>query len=261
MKNSKRVLLLMFIGLFIGGGISTFGSGYSTGMQSDTENWLTASPTATVEEEPAGGQGISSPTPDPTLVPVGHSLLTIVLLSGLYLLWRSRNRLLHRWHKPTVMLVALLVSVGAQAQAPDAFRYQAAVRDAAGALLCESTVDVRFKIHRGTETGAVVFSETHRTVTSAVGTVSLQVGRGTDNHASLSDIVWSADNYFLETEIDRGSGYTGIGVQQLLSVPYASQAATAKSVRIQSPNGKYWDIVIDNAGNLSAQEVTQDVTP
>jgi hypothetical protein len=156
----------------------------------------------------------------------------------------------------SLTLLTLLLSGGLRAQAPDAFQYQAAVRDEAGNLLREKTVDVRFKIHRGDEAGLVVFSETHHATTSTAGTVSLRVGRGAAEHAWLSDIVWSADSYFLETEIDRGSGYVALGAQQLLSVPYAKHAATAKAVRIQSPNGKLWDIVIDNDGNLSTQEVT-----
>jgi hypothetical protein len=154
------------------------------------------------------------------------------------------------------MLFALLSAGELWAQVPDAFQYQAVVRDDAGVLFCEKPVTVRFTIHRDGPLGETVFSETHQATTSAVGTVSLQVGRGTAVHATLGAIVWSADSHFLEVEVDRGSGYMAAGTQQLLSVPYAKHAASASAVRIQSPNGKLWDLVINDSGTISTREVT-----
>jgi hypothetical protein len=93
MKTSKIVLLFVLISIFIAGGVSAFGSGYPTTMQESTQNWLSGS---TVTEDYTNVQGISAPTDDPIVgSPVGDSLFTVVLLSGLYLLWnRKKNAML-----------------------------------------------------------------------------------------------------------------------------------------------------------------------
>ncbi|MDR1122201.1 MAG: hypothetical protein LBM08_15005 [Dysgonamonadaceae bacterium] len=90
MKTSKGVLLFILIGIFIASGVSAQNSGYSSTMQKSVDNWLSSS---TFTEDYEDVQSISAPTSDPKVTPVGDSLFTVVLLSGLYLLWnRKRNK-------------------------------------------------------------------------------------------------------------------------------------------------------------------------
>jgi hypothetical protein len=162
-----------------------------------------------------------------------------------------------------IILTVLIVHVmngGLKAQAPDAFHYQAVVRNDDGSALTSQTVNLRISIH--TAAGDTVFVETHTAVTSAAGTVNLQVGRGTPQRASLADVQWSGNSYLLGIEVNRqGTGnaaeYIVLGSQQLLSVPYAKHAATAGTLRIQSPNGKRWKVKVDNTGTLSTEEITE----
>jgi hypothetical protein len=156
-----------------------------------------------------------------------------------------------------ILLGFALAVEGLWAQAPEAFQYQAVIKNDNGDILSEQAVAIRFKIHQTTLTGNVIFVETHQATTSPAGTVSLQIGKGLAGHASLDQIAWSKDSYFLEIEIDKGNGYTSAGTQQLLSVPYAKYAESAEKVRIQSPNGKIWDILIDDNGTISTQEITE----
>jgi hypothetical protein len=87
MKTVKTVLLLMLTGIFVAGGVSAQDSGYPAAMQESVKNWLSSSASSANDTE----HTISAPTPDPT-VPVGDSLFTAVLLSGLYLLWNRKKR-------------------------------------------------------------------------------------------------------------------------------------------------------------------------
>ncbi|MDR1120730.1 MAG: hypothetical protein LBM08_07405 [Dysgonamonadaceae bacterium] len=87
MKTSKTVLLFMLVGIFIAGSVSAQNSGYPSTMQKSVDNWLNGS---TFTEDYADVQSISAPTTEPQ-VPVGDSLFTVVLLSGLYLLWNRKK--------------------------------------------------------------------------------------------------------------------------------------------------------------------------
>jgi hypothetical protein len=89
MKTSKTVLLFMLIGIFIAGGVSAQNTGYPSNMQEKVDNWLSSSASSADDMDL---YAISTPTAEPK-VPVGDSLFTVVLLSGLYLLWsRKRNK-------------------------------------------------------------------------------------------------------------------------------------------------------------------------
>ena len=91
MKTLRKVLLVALTGMFLAGSVPAFAQ-YPTSMQEKTGNWLSGSTTPATNGGGGGPQGISSPTPDPT-VPVGDSLLVIVLLAGGYLVWRKRREL------------------------------------------------------------------------------------------------------------------------------------------------------------------------
>jgi len=143
------------------------------------------------------------------------------------------------------------------AQSPNAFQYQALIRDINGALLSSQLVSVRFKIHQTTPDGSVVFIETHSVTTNTLGLVHLKIGTGTAEHGTLAMINWVNGPFFIETEVDKGSGYVSTGTQQLLSVPFSKYAQNTQNVQLKSPNGKLWNIAIDDNGNISTVEKVQ----
>ncbi len=128
----------------------------------------------------------------------------------------------------TAAALQLLCS-GLFAQAPEAFNYQGVARDAGGDALANTSVGVQFQLHQGTAVGTVVYSETHSPTTNELGLFSVAIGNGTPGTGTFAAIDWSAGPYFLEVGLDPagGSSYTGVGTQQLLSVPYALHAKTA----------------------------------
>ena len=117
--------------------------------------------------------------------------------------------------------ILLLLPVLLEAQAPQAINYQAVARDAGGDALAGTNVSVRFVLRNGTPLGPVVYEEDHATVTDARGLFDLHIGRGTPVSGTFAAVDWAAGPFFLEVLLDAGQGLQSVGVQELVSVPYA----------------------------------------
>lgn len=123
--------------------------------------------------------------------------------------------------KKLFTLFALFVTILLTAQVPQGFNYQATIRNNSGQLLLNQNVLTKFNIRQNTTTGNIVYSENHTTNTDDLGQIALIVGQGTATTGTFSGINWSTGLYFLEIEINTGSGYVSLGTTQLLSVPYS----------------------------------------
>jgi len=149
-------------------------------------------------------------------------------------------------------LIMLIITLAYQtiiitnlAQAPQKISYQAAIRDASNNLIIGplQQVGVRLSILKGA-TKDVVYSETHITIPSLNGIVSLQIGGGTAVPGPLfEDIDWSDGPYYISTETDPtgpgdGTVYSIVGEAELISVPYAFYSTTAGN----SFSGAYEDL-------------------
>jgi hypothetical protein len=128
------------------------------------------------------------------------------------------------------LLILSLCFFQASAQVPQAFNYQAVVRNAAGELVAQdSELSFRLSILQGSSSGTTVYSETQVfTVDNAHGLINLTVGEGTAEIGSISTIDWSNGPMWFQVEVDTdgGTNYVNIGASQLLSVPYALYAAS-----------------------------------
>ncbi|MBK7650323.1 MAG: hypothetical protein IPJ20_05615 [Flammeovirgaceae bacterium] len=122
-----------------------------------------------------------------------------------------------------LLAILSVVSIHSYAQAPQAFKYQSVARNASGLPIASANIGVRVRIHNLTETGAVVYSETHTAATNAFGVFSLSIGGGTPQFGAFNTIDWATGAKFIEIEADFSGGttYTSMGASQLLSVPYA----------------------------------------
>ena len=129
------------------------------------------------------------------------------------------------------IIVAVLLSATSFAQVPEKMSYQAVVRDAAGELVSDQSLGMRISILQTTTTGTAVYVETHTPSSNINGLVSIEIGTGSTSD-DFSTIDWSADLYFIKSEIDlTGSdSYSITGTSQLMSVPFALHAKVAESV-------------------------------
>ncbi|HMQ77824.1 MAG TPA: hypothetical protein PKE21_17120, partial [Flavobacteriales bacterium] len=75
------------------------------------------------------------------------------------------------------------------------------------------------------------------------GLFTVGVGEGSPTSGTFSAIDWSAGPYFVEVGLDPagGTAYSSIGVQQLLSVPYALYATKAGPPGSAAGEIRYWN--------------------
>lgn len=104
--------------------------------------------------------------------------------------------------------------------------------DAAGQVIPEREIAVRFSIISGSANGTVEYIEEHVTNTDQFGLFDLVIGMGnpTGGQSGTFDAIdWGSGAHFLKVEIDieGGINYKVMGTQQMMSVPYALYAATA----------------------------------
>ena len=127
------------------------------------------------------------------------------------------------------VIIALTISVFAQS--PQKMSYQAVVRNTSGVLMANQSVGMKISILQGSATGTAVYVETHTTTTNANGLATIEIGGGTIVTGTFTGISWSSGTYFIKTETDPAGGinYTITGTSQILSVPYALYAKTAKT--------------------------------
>jgi len=123
-------------------------------------------------------------------------------------------------------------------QAPEKISYQAVIRDAGNELVSNQQVGMKISILQGSESGTVVYAETHTPTTNANGLVSVIVGNGTVVDGNIATINWGVGTYFLKSETDAtgGTTYSIIITNQILSVPYALHAKTVESFTETDPS-------------------------
>lgn len=111
----------------------------------------------------------------------------------------------------------------------DKINYQAVVVDNIGMIVVNTTVGVKISLLEGSETGAVIYAETHTGMTDEQGLLTLEIGGGTSVTGQYDSIDWSGTSYFFKTEVDLegGTDYTLMGTQKTTSVPFALYTKSA----------------------------------
>jgi len=131
-------------------------------------------------------------------------------------------------------VIAVLLSVGLWAQAPQSFSYQAVIRGTNNSLVVNKPVGIKVSLLQGSENGTAIYVETHKPTSNENGLVSIAIGGGNKDASSnaFTSIDWSKGPYFIKTETDPtgGTSYSLNNVSQLLSVPYAIHSKTAESL-------------------------------
>ncbi len=159
-----------------------------------------------------------------------------------------------------IILLALFFVAGTiviWSQVPQAMNYKAVAKDDWGVALPNKTITLRFTILQGSETGAIVYQETHTTATNKFGLMDVEIGKGTPEIGSFNLIDWSTGIYYIQIEMDPNGG-TNFRLEdpayQLLSVPYAMYAGSSGSANftesdpffVTSPSSGIWSTDISN---------------
>ncbi len=124
-----------------------------------------------------------------------------------------------------VFLLLFCIKVFSQNPAPPLINYQGVARNVAGLPITGQNIGIFFEFLQGSPTGSVSYSEPHTVGTNSLGLFATQIGKTN----SLIGFNWQNGPYFLKISIDPtgGSSYTFLGIQQLVSVPYALYAEKA----------------------------------
>ena len=132
----------------------------------------------------------------------------------------------------TTLIIILIAAIGFS-QAPQKFTYQSVVRSADGTVLRSSNIGLQISILKNSAIGQSVYSETHSATSNSNGLVTVVIGDGVSGE-NISDIDWSAGQYYIKVEVDPsgGIGYSIEQTAQLLSVPYALYAGNSSSSSI-----------------------------
>ena len=90
-------------------------------------------------------------------------------------------------NKSSLTFIFLVFSAGLFAQSPNAFNYQAALRDNQGALLNSQSVGLKVEIENAS---GVVYTEESVVQTNAFGIINVQVGVNPSSSNTFADIDW-----------------------------------------------------------------------
>ena len=144
-----------------------------------------------------------------------------------------------------------LITLGIFAQSPSLINYQGAARLADGTPLDNRTISIKFDLREGSSSGSIVATETQTVQTNQLGLFTTQIGKNTN----ISAINWQSNTMFLQVGIDTsaGAGFTDLGVQQMISVPYAMHANTVPS--------SYTNNILTIGTNTYAMSPTVAVVP
>jgi hypothetical protein len=123
------------------------------------------------------------------------------------------------YRKFLLLLFLSIHILTAGAQAPELINWQSVVRNASGAVSANQNISLRFSIHDGSSTGAIVYQETISKTTNAFGLATHAIGSGSVVQGTMAGIAWGGGTKYLQVELDitGGSSYTDMGSSQLLS--------------------------------------------
>ena len=147
--------------------------------------------------------------------------------------------------KILLTITLITVTLLGMAQSPFLMNYQGVARNAVGNVIPNQLIGLRLSILTGGPAGAVVYSETRTVFTNAFGLFNVKMGDPlgiTAQTGTIQGVNWSglpgggtpagAGTKYLQVEIDPngGTAFTNVGSTQMLSVPYALNAAAGLPV-------------------------------
>ncbi len=160
--------------------------------------------------------------------------------------------------KLITLFAAALLSACVFAQTQDYMSYQAVIRDAGDNLITNQDVGLQISILQGSVSGPEVYVEKHFPQTNANGLISIEIGDGLVIEGNYEAIDWTADSYFLKTEVDPNGGvnYTITGTSQFLTVPYAFHSKSAETLTGAYGLINIWSFANNCPGSLSSVTTT-----
>ncbi|NOY47597.1 MAG: hypothetical protein GXO84_05285 [Chlorobi bacterium] len=99
---------------------------------------------------------------------------------------------------------ALFISISNFAQ--QGINYKALIKDSSGNVIANQSITILFSILKGVAQ-TTIYQEQHTPNTDSNGLVILTIGQGNVMGGVFESIDWANDNYFLNVQINTGSGF------------------------------------------------------
>jgi uncharacterized protein (TIGR02145 family) len=140
---------------------------------------------------------------------------------------------------PVLFAFLFLFLTTVYSQSPEAFNYQAVLRNSGGQVMSSQSIDLKVQILDAVIGGSILYSESHSVTTSPLGLINIAVGQGSNSSTAFDSLSWGSSAQFIEILIDSsGQGnYISMGTTQLLSVPYALYAKVSGNGGAQGATG------------------------
>jgi uncharacterized protein (TIGR02145 family) len=146
------------------------------------------------------------------------------------------------------LLIYFLNATWSFGQVPKSFAYQFLLTDTSGTLIANEEIEIKLSILSGSAIGSAIYKEKKMVTTNSLGLVNMEVG--SENPAAFDTINWANGPYFLSVAVNGKI----MGTSQLLSVPYALYASSAKTDEILKSMGilpkNYAGTITDIEGNI-----------
>ena len=147
-----------------------------------------------------------------------------------------------------VFILGLILAIPLQAQQQTGIHYQAVARESDGKPIAGEGITVVLAIRSGSESGQVMWEETHSLTTSPQGLFSLALG--TDPGAvtgqevdNLGLINWNENAYYLNVQVNGND----MGTKPILAVPHALYGRDEDA----DPANEIQDLALNKNGELS----------
>ena len=161
------------------------------------------------------------------------------------------------YSKFIILILILIANFAVFSQSPEAFKYQAVVRDNSGQAIPNQDMGFKIVIYQNDcqSTGDIKYQEIFTVPTNNYGLVNLSIGLGTPILGQFDLIDWSQGPYYIETSVDisGGTNFVNMSCNELLSVPYALYAKNAGN---SSDNQNLEDFILlpNNILSLSIED-------
>jgi len=134
-------------------------------------------------------------------------------------------------HELMVIFKTKIDSASLYMNFPTGISYQAVARDSAGRVLENKPVKLKFSIRENAINGNLVYAEIAQLQTNKFGLFTCIIGNNNAVTGTYQNIDWMGATKYLQVEIEQAGSYVLLGVQQLLSVPYANAAKDASRIK------------------------------
>ena len=143
------------------------------------------------------------------------------------------------------LILALMLSTICLAQY--GINYKAIVKDGSGNIITNDLIAVQFNIIQASESGPVVYTESHTPTTDDNGMIILNIGEGTPITNTFGAIDWASAPHFLKVEVNTGSGLVDMGTTEFKTVPYALNTLNS--------NDNVWETDTDDITNTNTGKI------